>query len=98
MKRHRMPRPIPGVLHMKWANEGEARGWNRHDPSLRGDVAWAWGEGCSKADGALMHSVMCTGPWSITLRRCEPSLMEELVKRGYDLTTLRFSIRKKVNS
>jgi hypothetical protein len=71
------------------------------------DTCFAWGDGCSKADGALAHSAMtekrCV-PDLLTPRlrlnvfdlfKYEPSFFEELERRGYDLKTATFSIMKK---
>jgi len=67
-----------------------------------GDLVYEWGEGCRKADGALLHArtacerqvpnvVVKPGelPWT-----WEPSFVEELIARGYDITTIKFSIKK----
>jgi hypothetical protein len=55
----------------------------------RPDVVYSWGEGCSKSDGALMD-------WYFT-RTAEniKRLEQELLSRGYDLSTLVFSVMKK---
>jgi hypothetical protein len=56
-----------------------------------------WGEGCGKRDGALLHYLLCSKRmnWRGGKPNVEPSFLEELEARGYDLTTLRFSVRKK---
>lgn len=61
---------------------------------LRGDLLYEWGDGCSKADGALMHYAFGVEHFTID-RTWAPSLMKELHDRGYDLTTLKFSIKKR---
>lgn len=47
-----------------------------------------------KCDGHLIHYYM--GSPRQSGQEWVPSLFEELEKRGYDLTTLKFSIKKKV--
>jgi hypothetical protein len=62
----------------------------------RPDVVIAWGDGCSKRDGALLHCVLASKrPPIVGGREWDQSLLDELVSRGYDLTTLEFRIRKK---
>lgn len=80
-----MPRAKAGELKAKWANEGEAAG---------GDIAYACGVGCHKADLHLLHYVIGAGHWNPNDRKTDPSFLDELKARGYDLTTIRFSIQK----
>jgi len=47
-----------------------------------------------KADGHLLHGVLY---YKSTLPTLEIPLLEELEKRGYDLTTIRFSIQLKAD-
>lgn len=61
----------------------------------RGDVLYEWGDGCSKADGGLLHYHLGTGRYELGTKDFGRSLIEELHSRGYDLTTLKFSIRKR---
>jgi hypothetical protein len=72
------------------------------------DVCFAWGEGCSKRDGALLYYHFTrkikrevygeeqkkNGGFPYVF---DPSFIEELVARGYDITTIKFSIERKVN-
>jgi hypothetical protein len=70
------------------AKPGELKmGWNRRERDI--GVAWG-GDGASKADGNLMLGVFA-------LLQCVTGkrLSDELAARGYDLTTLRFSIKQK---
>lgn len=93
----RAPRMMPGVLSAGWSTSQSATGvrWSAIDPSLRGDLVYVWGEGCSKADGALLNCALGVGEWD-PLAKCErPSFLAELVARGYDISTLRFSVQKK---
>lgn len=70
------------------------------------DVCYMWGAGgASKCDAALLHHMI--GSKRIELvygdereklgvpYKFGPSLLEELEARGYDLTTLKFSIQQK---
>ena len=60
------------------------------------DVVIAWGAECSKRDGALLHYILCSKrPPSLNGEPWEPSLVDELVSRGYDLSTIEFRVRKK---
>lgn len=70
------------------AKPGEIKiGWNRREQ----DVGYAWGgDGASKADGNLMMGV-----FGLTPMFTGKTLTAELEARGYDLTTLRFSIQRK---
>lgn len=68
------------------------------------DVVFSWGgSGASKCDSSLVYSVLLgkrcrvdfenpAAPFGVAY---DPSLIEELEARGYDITTLRFSIEKK---
>jgi hypothetical protein len=59
------------------------------------DVCTAWGEGCSKRDGHLLYWILCCDrPPAVPGRPFDQSLLKELQARGYDLSTLEFSIRK----
>lgn len=53
-----------------------------------------------RADTALLHMIICSKRPKIAFGKLdwnvmEPSLIEELQARGYDITTLKFSIVKK---
>ena len=91
MKRLRKPKMKDGELRMYWGKEP-------HDSP---DVMLAWqGDRRMKADTALLHHFICSQHPNPHVRpifsKMEPSLIEELKARGYDLTTLKFSICKKV--
>jgi len=47
------------------------------------DMCVAWGEGIRKGDGGFLL-------WDVF----NPKLVQELVSRGYDLSTMKFSISK----
>ena len=53
------------------------------------DVCFANGPGTGRPDSRLLNTAFCT---TLPL---DVNLVDELQARGYDITTLRFSIRKK---
>ena len=59
--------------------------WDRR----RGDLVYRWDAGA--ADAHLLSAFLCHLKWPD-----DRTLLEELAARGYDLTTLRLSVRKKV--
>lgn len=88
----RAPRPKPGHLVLAWA----------HEKDQGPDLYYCWGDGCSGADGRLIEAAV--GAPSLQLVELThngplydygKSLAEELIERGYDITTLRFAIQKK---
>lgn len=98
-KRYRQRHAKPGELLVYYGKLPHS------DP----DICYAWGGGgASKQDGNFLSYVLgsprCKPAVSeVEVRRAgrrgfvfEPSVLEELEARGYDLTTLRFSIQKKV--
>lgn len=91
MKRLRRPKLKDGELRIYW-------GRDPHDKTP--DVMLAWqGDRSMKADTNLLHYVMCSkrpDPFARPLfSKMEPSFIEELQSRGYDITTIKFSIMKK---
>ena len=90
MKRFRRPKLKDGQLLVYW-------GKLPHDEP---DVIYSWqGDHSMKLDNALLcyhFGSRRPDPMAKPLySKMEPSLLEELERRGYDLTTLRFSIMKK---
>lgn len=90
----RAPKAKPGELKMGYGKM----------PGDAPDLCFAWGDGCSKRDGNLMHYIFCGKRQRVTYGNekvekgpvvFDPSFVEELEARGYDITTLRFSIMKK---
>lgn len=70
------------------------------------DVCFAHGLGCARADAHLLNLVFATKrcrpawpsdkEWNTPFPHVwEPSFIDELEARGYDITTLKFSIQKK---
>ena len=90
MKRLRKPKLKDGELRMYWGRvENDAP-----------DVVLAWqGDRSMKADTALLHMHLCSQHPDLHAKplfsKMNPSLIEELDARGYDLKTLKFSIMKK---
>lgn len=82
-KRWRVRNYRPGELSVYWgiADSGE-----------RPDVIFSGGVGVPRCDRALMHCVF--GTQREILGKFNPSLLDELQSRGYDITTLKFSIQK----
>lgn len=87
MKRYREPKAKPGELKAQW-------GKLKYDTP---DLCYAWGDGCSKADSHLIHNVFSSGRFHPGSFEQDKSLLEELEERGYDLTTMKFSIQKKAS-
>ena len=96
-RRWRTPKAKPGELKAQWGRvDGDSP-----------DFVYAWGPGVEKADARLLHGIF--GCKQIRLAFSEAdraksgglpyyfdsTALEELEERGYDLTTLKFSIRKK---
>lgn len=93
MKRLRPPKVKPGQLRMYWGREDRWSG---------ADVIIAYGGGgATKQDSALLYhyigSEKMARDWSREGGpiKFDPSLIKELEARGYDLTTLKFSIERK---
>jgi len=90
-KRFRSPKLKDGELRMYWGKP------DQHDNPV---IVLAWqGTRYMKADTALLDFALCCkkpNPHKVPIFSVmEPSLLEELDARGYDLTTLKFSIMKK---
>jgi len=63
------------------AKDGELKCQYGKLPYCNPDIVYSWGKNTSKSDARLLHGTI-------------PKLIDELVKRGYDVTTLKFSIKK----
>lgn len=88
-KRWRAPKAKPGELVARW---GKVDGMV--------DVCYNWGDGIGKCDASLLNTVIACKRFRPSLNNpggyeADPSFLDELTARGYDLTTLRFSIQKK---
>jgi hypothetical protein len=91
MKRLRKPKLKDGELRVYWGRE----------PRDAPDVMFAWqGKSEMRRDTRLLHYHLATQSPDVfatpLFSKMNPSLLEELEARGYDLTTLKFSIMKKV--
>lgn len=83
----------------KKAAPGELRMFYGRLPGEYDDVIIAHGDGTSKRDAALLHFAMCCERPSVIPGAADHlGLIDELVERGYDLTTLEFRIRKKATT
>lgn len=90
MKRLRKPKLKDGELRMYW-------GRLPHDSP---DVIFAWqGDLSMESDSRLLHRMLASeypDPFAQPLwSKMNPSLIKELELRGYDITTIKFSIIKK---
>lgn len=90
MKRLRKPKLHNGELRVYW-------GKLPHDNP---DVIYAWqGDSSMKRDSAMLCYFMGSQHPDPHVKpifsKMKPSLIEELEARGYDITTLKFSIMKK---
>lgn len=78
-------------LHVPRAKPGElVAKWGRPEPGEAAELVYSWGgAGATKSDAYIVVDA---------LERCrvmdDRSLRAELEARGYDITTLRFSIQK----
>lgn len=88
-RRWRAPQAKAGELVMRWGKmprDGE-------------DMCYAWGDGCTKREAHMLHNAIANekpDPFATPLfSKMLPSLLANLEAAGYDLTTLRFSVRKK---
>lgn len=86
-RRRSWPRPRAGELKVQW-------GYSADDGH---DLFFCGGDGVPRADRALMHQALAAERWTGPFEgmEFEPSLIEQLVRRGYDPVTLRFSIQKR---
>lgn len=83
MKRYQKPRLKPGRITVQYGKI------EHNDP----DLIFSWGPGCSRADAHYLHHVFSDERFGPSGERYR-SLVDELEARGYDITTLRFSIEK----
>lgn len=95
-KRYGRPRAKDGELKLQY---GRLRGDNP-------DIVYSWGDGVDSRDSRLLHYIF-TGKRERTVYGDErernggvttvwdDSFIDELKARGYDITTIRFSIQKK---
>jgi hypothetical protein len=92
-KRIRVPQAKPGELKVVWGREAAGS---------TPDVCYVWGPGVDRADSRLLHNVLGCDRMRYTFPEMnvvyDPSLLDELKARGYDLSTLTLSIQKKVTS
>lgn len=89
----RVPRTIP-------AKPGQLKAqWGKEDRHAEASVVYLWGgSGAAKADARVLMSALERKPLRVGFdgRVTEgASLVEELEARGYDLSTLRFTIQMK---
>lgn len=81
----RMPKAKPGQLKAQWGKSPD-------DSSP--DICYAAGEGVPNCDTHLLHNFLHHQPYSQLTHEFFDSFIDELKKRGYDITTLKFSVEK----
>ena len=86
MKRRRLlvRVPKPGVLLAQWGRDA-----SREPP----DLIYAYGDGVPRADMHILHNTLSCVRY-VGAGQFSPSFIDELKARGYDITTLRFSVQK----
>lgn len=85
--RLRKPKIKDNTLELYWG-----RPYKNEPPEVMGQ----WGEGCSKRDLYLLfHCLLQDIPELGSMFGTGPSLVKQLEDRGYDVSTLKFSISKK---
>lgn len=72
------------------AKPGQLKAYYGELPNDSPDVLYSWGEGTLKADARLIYAMFSGFQF-------EGGYLKELEARGYDLSTIEFSIRKKSN-
>lgn len=89
-KRYRTIKAKPGELR---AYYGKPDRWSGPD------ICYAWGPGTDRSDGRMLHHALSSQRMTFAFPdngiKWEPSFIEELESRGYDITTLRFSVQLK---
>lgn len=85
--RWRSPKAKPGELKLVY----------RKLPDENPDICTVWGDGAGHngADSALLFNVFCNKRTRFDSKILDPSFVDELKERGYDITTIKFSIQKK---
>lgn len=88
MKRYRSPKVIEGQIKVqKGKVDGDV------------DICIFYGDNVPRCDRALVINAFCSKRQYTDLKtlqpRFDPSLIDELESRGYDLDTLQFSIKRK---
>ena len=84
MKRYRRPKVVEGQIKMQ-------RGKLPHEDP---DMYIFYGDDTPRCDRALVINTFCFGVYDVAKNKLNPSFIEELELRGYDLETLRFSIER----
>jgi hypothetical protein len=78
----RYPKPKDNTITLEWGKFEDGV-----------DVGVTWGDGCSSRDSNLLLHAICKPRVSIG-NVMEQSVIKELQDRGYDITTMKFSIKK----
>jgi hypothetical protein len=89
-KRFRAKKVYPGQLRAYW-------GKLPHDAP---DIVFQWGEGCSRRDGAFLSYHFSSQRMRLPRgdepgrTQFDPSFLDALTARGFDITTLEFSVHR----
>lgn len=86
-KRFGAPRAKKGELKLQWGKL----------PDSKPDICTVWGDGAGHngADSHLLMNYLCNKRPYYMEPKMDLSLIEELEARGYDISTIKFSIQKK---
>ena len=82
----RPPTAEPGELRVRWAKLPEDE---------EAHIYYAFGEGVDYSDADMLQYAFQTKRFHNSLPTFDPSILDELESRGFDLSTICFSIRKK---
>ncbi len=86
-RRYRLVKAKPGELRVAY---GKAE-WYDNVP----EIVFAWGDGCLSGHTYPVMDAFCGRMEERSGPNGRPSMVQELERMGYDLTTLRFTIQKK---
>jgi hypothetical protein len=83
-RKYRSPKAKEGELKAQWGKL----------PDDIPDLCYAWGEGVPSCDARLIDWMLSGNRYDSIEKEWMPSFLEEFKTRGYDITTLKFSIQK----
>jgi hypothetical protein len=83
-KRIRRPTAKPNQLKVQYGKL----------PGDKPDLTYVWGPGCDRTDYMVLMQGLNLKPFDRLTDSYEDSVLKQLEERGYDITTLKFSIEK----
>lgn len=83
-KRYRTPKAKDGQLKAQWGKL----------PHETPDLIYVWGDGVPRCDSRLLYNIFSMKRFPPGSFEADPSFLDELKARGYDLTTIKFSVEK----